>query len=238
MIIPCIDLLDGRVVQLVRGERKVLERSDYLGLARYFGRLGEFNVVDLDAAKGTGENLAIIKEICGASGKARVGGGIRSVEAAERVLGFGAKKVIIGSAAYASDGIDYDFLEKFSRRVGKERMIIAVDSRGGKITVRGWRETINLTPYEAIMKLEQYCSEFLCTFVEREGLMNGTDLSSLRKLAGITRNKIAAAGGICSKEEVAELEKLGIDSVVGMALYTGRLGLTDCALSVFDGDWR
>ena len=227
MIIPCIDLLDRKVVQLVQGERKAIEQENYLDLAEYFARFGEFNVIDLNAAKGTGDNLGIIEEICRSTDRSRVGGGVRSVEAAELAIGYGAKKVIVGSAAYDSDRMNYRFLEQLRDRIGRDKIIIAIDSKGGRIAINGWKSTIAMTPFEAIKGLEEYCSEFLWTFVDKEGMMKGTDLETAGKLAKMTKNRISAAGGISSWDEILELEKLGVDSVVGMSIYTGKIKLEE-----------
>ncbi|HZX44720.1 MAG TPA: 1-(5-phosphoribosyl)-5-[(5-phosphoribosylamino)methylideneamino] imidazole-4-carboxamide isomerase [Candidatus Nanoarchaeia archaeon] len=225
MIFPSIDLMDGKVVQLVQGkkENKKLEIDDVIGVAKKFLQY-EISVIDLDAAMGNGDNLAIIKQLC-AKFRCRVGGGIRTVEKAKELIDSGAKKVIIGSSAFTKQGINLPFLKKLVKEIGREMIIIAIDSLKGKIVIKGWKESTGIDTLSVVKELEPYCSEFLYTYVDKEGMMQGTDLSTLKKLKAITKDEITAAGGISSMDEIDELQKIGVNSVLGMALYTGKIRL-------------
>lgn len=224
MIIPCIDLQDGKAVQLVRGRRRALAVDDVLGLLDSFKDYPILHVIDLDAAMRKGSNARWIKRLCArANRKVRVGGGIRTAARAERILAWGAEKIIVGSAAFRGGMVDHRFLGQLAARVGKERVIVALDTERGRIVVRGWRERLKLRPEDVIPDLAPYCSGFLSTFVDNEGTMKGTDLAWFRKLRRVTRLPITAAGGIRSMGEVRALERVGMDAAVGMAIYTGEL---------------
>ncbi|MBI4439584.1 1-(5-phosphoribosyl)-5-[(5-phosphoribosylamino)methylideneamino] imidazole-4-carboxamide isomerase [Candidatus Woesearchaeota archaeon] len=225
MIIPSIDLMKGKVVQLVQGEKKKIELDSYDNLLENF-RGFEVQVIDLDAAKGEGSNKAMVKKICKKI-PCRVGGGIRDIKTARELIDAGAKKIIIGSMAFRHGSINRNFLGRLKSEIGKNRIIIAVDSKKGEIVIKGWRSSTGINALEAIRELEPYCSEFLYTYVDREGMMQGTDMAALQKLGNSTNNKITAAGGIYSMHEIEKLEELGINSVLGMALYTGKLKLKD-----------
>ncbi len=226
MIIPCIDLMDGRAVQLIRGETKALERENPLAMLKEFAGFPEIQVIDLDAAKGRGTNDPIVRELC-ARAACRVGGGVRTVERARELADAGARKVIVGTAAFASQGIRHDFLKSLAERIGKARVMLALDSRNGKIVIRGWKESTNLSAEDVIRQLEPYCGEFLCTYVDHEGTMTGTDLRWFARLRKATSHPITAAGGIHTVEEIHTLEAMNIHSAIGMAVYTGKLKLKD-----------
>jgi phosphoribosylformimino-5-aminoimidazole carboxamide ribotide isomerase len=224
MIIPCIDLQDGKAVQLVRGRRRALALDDVLGLLDRFRDYPILHVIDLDAAMRKGSNGRWIKTLCQrANGKVRVGGGIRTVVRAAKILSWGAEKIIVGSAAFKDGKIDREFLRALAARVGRKHVIVAIDTEGGRIVVRGWRERLKLQPSEVIPQLEPFCSGFLSTFVDNEGTMKGTNLTWFRTLQRVTKLPITAAGGIRSMREVRSLEKAGMDAAVGMAIYTGKL---------------
>ncbi len=224
MIIPCIDLQDGKAVQLVRGRKRALAVDDVLGLLDRFRDYPILHVIDLDAAMRKGSNSRWIKRLCrGANRKVRVGGGIRTAARAERILSWGAEKIIVGSAAFENGKVARGFLRDLAARVGRKRVIVALDTEGGRIVVRGWREKLKLRPGDVIPELEPYCSEFFSTFVDNEGTMKGTDLAGFRGLRRATRFPITAAGGIRSMREVRALEKLGMNAAIGMAIYTGKL---------------
>jgi phosphoribosylformimino-5-aminoimidazole carboxamide ribotide isomerase len=224
MIIPCIDLQGGKAVQLVRGRKRALAVDDVLGLLDRFHDYPILHVIDLDAAMRKGSNARWIKRLCRrANRKVRVGGGIRSAAHAERILSWGAEKIIVGSAAFENGKVARGFLRDLAACVGRKRVIVALDTEGGRIVVRGWREKLKLRPDDVIPELEPYCSEFFSTFVDNEGTMKGTDLAGFRRLRRVTRFPITAAGGIRSMREVRALEKLGMNAAVGMAIYTGRL---------------
>ena len=225
VIIPCIDLQDGRAVQLVRGRKLRLAVEDVFGLLERFRDYPLLHVIDLDAAMGRGSNAGLVGQLCRrAPMRVRVGGGIRTAARAERILAAGAEKVIIGSAAFRNGGVNHAFLSRLVAHVGRRRMIVAVDTQGGRILVRGWQEKLRLTPEKVFPELESYASEFLCTYVDAEGTMRGTSLRWFRQLRNATRLPITAAGGIRSAREVRELERLGMNAAVGMALYLNRLG--------------
>jgi len=224
MLIPSIDLQGGKIVQLVQGERLAIETTDVdAWVTRFTGR-PKVQLIDLDAAKGAGDNAALVARICGAL-PCRVGGGIRSVERAEATLALGAKKVILGSALFRDGQADVEFARRLSERIGPERLIAAVDGRGGRVVVHGWRTAIDLSPAEAIRQLEPYFGEFLYTHVDLEGLMQGTDMTAIAALRSITTRALTAAGGITTQREISELDEMGVDAVVGMAIYTGRMAI-------------
>jgi phosphoribosylformimino-5-aminoimidazole carboxamide ribotide isomerase len=224
MIIPCIDLQDGKAVQLVRGRRRVLAVEDVLGLLDRFRDYPTIHVIDLDAAMRKGSNARRIKQLCRlADRKVRVGGGIRTVARAAQILSWGAEKIIVGSAAFRDGKVNRRFLRNLAARVGRKRVIVALDTEGGRIVVRGWRERLKLRPEEVIPALEPYCSGFLSTFVDNEGTMKGTNLAWFRDLRRATGLPITAAGGIRSMREIRALEKVGMHAAVGMAIYTGKL---------------
>ncbi len=217
MMIPSIDLQGQRVVQLIGGKKLAVEiKEDPVRFADRFKKYPEVQVIDLDAAKSEGNNLRIIERIAKKL-NCRAGGGIRSIEAAERLIQAGVRKVIIGTRA------EPVFLSELEKKIGKDAIIVALDSFKGKVTVEGWKKTTKIDPVAKARELEPFCSEFLVTVVDREGQMKGTDIEFIRKIRAATKNRIVAAGGISSMEEIAELEKIGVDSVVGMALYTGKI---------------
>jgi phosphoribosylformimino-5-aminoimidazole carboxamide ribotide isomerase len=224
MLIPSIDLQKGRIVQLIQGETLAVESHEIdLWVRRFRGR-SKVQLIDLDAAKGEGSNDALVERIC-AELPCRVGGGIRSIERAQQVLARGATHVIAGSALFAGGQIDLPFARALSEATGPARLIAAVDSRGGKVVIHGWRTQLEITPVDAVRQLEPYVGEFLYTHVDREGLMRGTDMAAIRVVRSATRRPLTAAGGITTAEEVAALDALGVDAVVGMAIYTGRFSL-------------
>lgn len=223
MIIPCIDLMGGKVVQLVQGREKALEGGTPLEMIARFARFPEIQVIDLDAAMGQGSNNDLV-ELIASSARARVGGGVRSAERARSLIEQGAHRVIVGTAAFQRE-----LLEEIAAAVGPERLIIALDSRGGKVVVKGWQEATEFSAEEVIRQLEPYCSGYLCTYVDKEGLMQGTDLDWFRRLRAATKHELTAAGGITTLEEIRELKKLEIHAALGMAIYTGRLSLDELA---------
>jgi phosphoribosylformimino-5-aminoimidazole carboxamide ribonucleotide (ProFAR) isomerase len=181
-------------------------------------------VIDLDAAMRKGSNSRWIKTLCKRGKmKVRVGGGVRTAVQAEKILSWGAEKIIVGSAAFEDGKVARKFLGDLAKRVGRKKVIVALDTQGGRIVVRGWQERLKLRPEEVIPELEAYCSEFLSTFVDNEGTMKGTDLAGFKKLRRVTEFPITAAGGIRSMREVRALEKMGMHAAVGMAIYTGQL---------------
>jgi phosphoribosylformimino-5-aminoimidazole carboxamide ribotide isomerase len=227
MMIPCIDLQAGRAVQLVHGRERKLAVEDVLGLLDRFGGYPLIHVIDLDAAMRKGSNARLVRRLCAEARRrklrVRVGGGIRTVARAARIAGWGAEKVIVGSAAFRDGRVNRAFLARLVRRVGRNRIIVALDTEQGRILVRGWREKLRMRPEEVIPELEKYASEFLCTYVDAEGTMRGTNLAWFRALRRATRLPITAAGGIRSKAEIRALARMKMDAAVGMALYTGKI---------------
>ena len=224
MIIPCIDLMGGKVVQLVQGREKALEGGTPLEMLERFAAFPQIQVIDLDAAMGKGSNDELV-ELVASRATARVGGGVRSGERARRLIGRGAFRVIVGTAAF-----DRPLLHEIADAVGPQRLIIALDSKKGKVVVKGWQEATEFTAEEVIGRLEPYCSGFLCTYVDKEGMMQGTDLDWFRRLRASTKHELTAAGGISTLEEIRELLRLGIHAALGMSIYTGRLNLDELAL--------
>ena len=223
MIIPCIDLMGGKVVQLVQGREKALEGGTPLEMIERFAAFPEIQVIDLDAAMGKGSNDDLV-ELIAVRATARVGGGVRSPERARMLIEQGAHRVIVGTAAFQRE-----LLQEIADATGPERLIIALDSRGGKVVVKGWQEATEFSAEQVIHQLEPFCSGFLCTYVDKEGLMQGTDLDWFRRLRASTKHELTAAGGITTLEEIRELQKLGIHAALGMAIYTGRLSLDELA---------
>ncbi len=224
MLIPSIDLQGGRVVQLVQGEKLAVESDDIEAWIARFARYPKVQLIDLDAAKGVGQNDAIVARVCAAL-PCRVGGGIRTIERAEATLAAGARKVILGSSLFKDGAVDVDFARRLSERVGPDRLIAAVDGKGGRVVVHGWRTALDLTPEEAIRSLEPFVGEFLYTHVDLEGLMRGTDMAAIAALRAATTRRLTAAGGITTRAEIERLEAIDVDAVVGMAIYTGRLAI-------------
>jgi phosphoribosylformimino-5-aminoimidazole carboxamide ribotide isomerase len=228
MIVPCIDLMDGKVVQLVQGREKALEGDSPEAMLRKFAAFPEIQVIDLDAALGRGSNDELVRMLA-AKAVCRVGGGVRTVERARTLLAQGAHRVIVGTSAFTKTGINQELLSALRDAVGRERLTIALDSKGGRIVVKGWQEATDFTAEEVLASIEPYCSGFLCTYVDKEGMMLGTDLDWFRRLRAATALEITAAGGITTLEEVKALLAMNIDAALGMAIYTGRLKLEDLA---------
>ena len=222
MLIPSIDLQGGRIVQLVQGERLAVESSDIDEWVDRFKGFARVQLIDLDAAKGHGSNDALVTSICGRL-PCQVGGGIRTIERARALLGQGARRVILGSALVTAADVTVAFARSVSEAVGADHLIAAVDSRHGQVVIHGWRTMLPLTALEAIGRLEPFVGEFLYTHVDLEGLMQGTDMTAIGAIRRATSRRVTAAGGITTAEEIAHLESIGVDAVVGMALYTGRL---------------
>jgi phosphoribosylformimino-5-aminoimidazole carboxamide ribonucleotide (ProFAR) isomerase len=218
MIIPCIDLMGGKVVQLVQGQEKFLELPDPLAVLEKFAGYPEIQVIDLDGALGRGDHSDIIGKLCKRK-PCRVGGGIRTVEKALRVVQGGAYKVIVGSSAFMPSGINSEFLRSLLAAVSREKLMIAVDCLGDRVAIRGWRETLPLTSAQALAQLEPYCSEFLCTYIDAEGKLQGTNLAWFRSLRSVTQLPITAAGGITTDAEMKALEEMGMNAALGMAIY-------------------
>jgi phosphoribosylformimino-5-aminoimidazole carboxamide ribotide isomerase len=226
VIIPCIDLMKGKVVQLVQGRDKVLEAKSPDETLAMFTGFPQIQVIDLDAAMGKGSNDAIVAHLASRA-TVRVGGGVRTVERAQQLVSEGAFRVIIGTSAFSPKGPNHSFLTALSQEIGPERMTIALDSKAGHIVIKGWQESTEWTATDLIPELEPYCSGFLCTYVDKEGMMKGTDLAWFENLRKTTEHELVAAGGITTREEIEELISMNIRCAIGMAIYTGRFRLED-----------
>ena len=224
MLIPSIDLQNNRIVQLVQGEKLALETADTETWIRKFERFPKVQLIDLDAAMGRGSNLDLAKTIAKRL-PCRMGGGIRTVERALEVLDAGAHAVIVSSALFRDGTVDAAFARNLADAVGAERVIAAVDSRGGHVVIHGWKTALPITAVEAVAALEPYCGEFLYTHVDLEGLMKGTDMGAILAVRGATRRRVTAAGGVTTQAEIDALHAAGVDAVVGMAIYTGALSI-------------
>ena len=222
MLIPSIDLQAGAVVQLVQGERLAIRDDDVFAWVTRFERFPKVQVIDLDAAMRKGDNLDLVKRIA-ARLSCRVGGGIRTVARAQDVLAAGARQIIAGSALFKDGRPDLAFAQSLADSLGRERIIAAVDSRGGRVVIHGWKTMLEITAVEGVRALEPFCDEFLYTHVDAEGLMQGTNLDAIRAVRDATTRRVTAAGGITTREEIDQLDAMGVDAVVGMALYTGTL---------------
>jgi len=223
MLIPSIDLLGGRIVQLVHGEKLRLAFDDFEYWIEKFTRFPLVQLIDLDAAMRQGENSALVEQIAKRL-PVQAGGGIHTVERARQVLEAGAKRVIVGSALFSGCGtVNTEFAAKLAASVGAERVVAGIDTKNGRITVKGWKAQVELTPDEAIPQLEPYAAAFLYTHVDTEGTMRGFPAGVAARLRKLTKKQLIVAGGIRSQQEVDALDALGADAVVGMAVYTELL---------------
>jgi phosphoribosylformimino-5-aminoimidazole carboxamide ribotide isomerase len=222
MLIPSIDLMGGKIVQLVQGRRKALEFDDFEAWVKRFSKYPLVQLIDLDAAIGTGANTELVSEFAHQL-PCQVGGGIRSVEAAQAALAAGAQRVIIGSALFAENKIDQDLAERMADAVGADRLVFALDAISGRVAIHGWRKVTDVSPLQMMQALEPWCGGFLYTHVETEGLLQGFPQDVIRPLRAATARQLIAAGGIRSQQEVDELHSIGVDAVVGMAIYKGLL---------------
>ena len=224
MLIPSIDLMGGKIVQLVQGKRKALEFDNFLEWIHRFRNFPITQVIDLDAAMGNGNNGTLVQELC-AQLACQVGGGLRDNGSLRQVFAWGAKKAIVGSSLFTSEGINKAFAREVTNEFGQERLIFAADSRNGFVAVKGWKQSTQLRPAETIRELEDFCSAFLYTHIDTEGMMAGFPFHVLDELRAATTKKLIVAGGITTQEEVNRLDAMGIDAVVGMAIYTGVMKL-------------
>jgi phosphoribosylformimino-5-aminoimidazole carboxamide ribotide isomerase len=222
MLIPSIDLMGGKIVQLVQGEKKALEFDDFEEWIQRFSNFPLVQLIDLDAAIGTGHNRELLSRFTSRL-PCQVGGGIRSLQTAAYMLAIGARRIILGSVLVRDGAIDDEAAKTFAARFGPERLTFGVDSRDGKVAIRGWRAVTEITPETMMRALDPYCAAFLYTHIDTEGLMRGIPLDTVRALRMATSRQLIVAGGIASQEEVDRLERMGMDAVVGMAIYTGKL---------------
>jgi phosphoribosylformimino-5-aminoimidazole carboxamide ribotide isomerase len=222
MLIPSVDLMGGKIVQLVQGEKKSLEVENFDECVKRFKKYPLVQVIDLDAAMGKGNNRALVAECCSKL-RCQVGGGIRGSEDAKRVFRVGAKKVILGSSLIREGGVDVVFASRMSSEFGSERLVAAIDSRGGRVAIHGWKTTTEVAPAGMMRALEPYVDAFLYTHIETEGMLQGIPMGVVRGLKKLTPRRLIAAGGIRSQAEIDELDAMGVDAVVGMGIYTGLI---------------
>ncbi|MGD0347486.1 MAG: HisA/HisF-related TIM barrel protein [Terracidiphilus sp.] len=223
MLIPSIDLLGGRIVQLVQGDKLRLAFDDFEYWIEKFSRFPLVQLIDLDAAMRQGDNSVLVEQIAKRL-PVQAGGGIHTVERARQVLEAGAKRIIIGSALFSAEGtVNTEFAAKLAASVGAERVVAGIDTKNGRIAVKGWKAQVELTPDEAIPQLEPYAAAFLYTHVDTEGTMQGFPIDVAARLRKLTKKQLIVAGGIRSQQEVDALDALGADAVVGMAVYTELL---------------
>ncbi len=225
MLIPSIDLLGGRIVQLVQGEKLRLAFDDFDFWIEKFSRFPLVQLIDLDAAMRQGDNSVLVEQIAKRL-PVQAGGGIHTVERARQVLEAGAKRVIIGSALFSAEGtVNTEFAASLAESVGAERVVAGIDTKNGRIAVKGWKAQVELTPDDAIPQLEPYAAAFLYTHVDTEGTMRGFPSEVAARLRKLTKKQLIVAGGIRSQQEVDALDSLGADAVVGMAVYTELLAV-------------
>jgi phosphoribosylformimino-5-aminoimidazole carboxamide ribotide isomerase len=223
MLIPSIDLLGGQIVQLVQGEKLRLAFDDFEYWIEKFSKYKLVQLIDLDAAKRQGDNSALVEQMAKRL-PVQVGGGIHTVERAKQVLGAGARRVIIGSALFTSEGqVNTEFAAELADAIGAERVVAGIDTKNGRIAVKGWKAQVELTPDEAMPLLEEYAAAFLYTHVDGEGMMGGFPMDVAARLRKLTKWQLIVAGGIRTQQEVDELDALGADAVVGMAVYTNQM---------------
>jgi phosphoribosylformimino-5-aminoimidazole carboxamide ribotide isomerase len=222
MLIPSIDLMGGRIVQLERGEDLRLAFDDFDYWIAKFSRFPLVQLIDLDAAKRTGHNRALIEQFAKRL-PVQVGGGIRSTSDAQALLDAGARRVILGSALFHPAGIDTESAAAISAQIGAEQFVAAIDTKSGMIAVRGWAESVNVTPAQAIAALSPHCGAFLYTHVDTEGTLRGFPIQVARALRPLTSRQLIVAGGIREQSEIDALHALGVDAVAGMAVYSGLL---------------
>jgi phosphoribosylformimino-5-aminoimidazole carboxamide ribotide isomerase len=230
LLIPSIDLMGGKIVQLVQGKKKALEFENFDEWLERFSQYPLVQLIDLDAAIGTGDNRGLIEHFVKRL-PCQVGGGIRSIETARKILDLGAKRVILGSTLVQEERINTAFAEEIAAELGSDGLVFALDAKSGKVAIRGWREVTSITPLAMMEALEPWCAAFLYTHIDTEGMMLGIPIETVRSLRAATKKQFIAAGGISTNEEIEKLDAMGIDAVVGMALYLGKIDLLKTGMS-------
>lgn len=224
MLIPSIDLMAGKIVQLVQGEKKALEFDNFEEWITRFKQFPLVQLIDLDAAIGTGNNGALLEKFTSRL-PCQVGGGIRSLQDGADRLANGARRIILGSVLVEGGAVNVAAARQFAEKLGPEHLTFAIDSRQGRVAIKGWREETSIETSDMLLALEPFCSAFLYTHIDTEGLLKGIPIDTVGRLRELTSRQLIVAGGIRSQEEVETLNALGIDAVVGMAIYTGQLKL-------------
>jgi phosphoribosylformimino-5-aminoimidazole carboxamide ribotide isomerase len=222
MLIPSIDLMGGKIVQLVQGSRKALEFDNFDQWVERFAKYPRVQLIDLDAAMGRGQNRELVWQFARQL-PCQVGGGIRTVETAAEILSAGAQRVILGSSLISGGAINAAFAHAAATELGPDKLVFAADCRGGRVAIHGWQESTDITATTMMRALEPFCSAFLYTHIETEGLLQGIPLDVIRELRQVTARQLIAAGGIRSRAEIDQLHAMGVDAVVGMAIYAGLL---------------
>jgi phosphoribosylformimino-5-aminoimidazole carboxamide ribotide isomerase len=222
MLIPSIDLMGGKIVQLVQGAKQELEFDNFDYWIERFSKYPLVQLIDLDAARGMGDNRPLVRQIMQRL-NCQVGGGIRTVETARGLLEAGAHRVILGSALMNEGKINHEHARSLADALGTASLVFALDSKGGRVAIDGWRQQTAVTAFEMIRALEPYCDTFLYTHIDTEGLMQGIPMETVRPIRDVTSRRLVVAGGVTKQHEIDELDAMGIDAVVGMALYTGRI---------------
>ena len=222
MLIPSIDLMGGKIVQLVQGEKKALEFDNFGYWIERFSRYPLVQVIDLDAARGSGSNRPLVNQIVKRL-NCQVGGGIRSLATARELLEAGARRVILGSALLQNGKVNTQYADALESALGAAALVFALDSRGGRVAIDGWRRQTAVTAFDLIRVLEPFCGTFLYTHIDTEGLMGGIPLRTVHAIRQATSRQLAVAGGITTQQEIDQLDALQMDAVVGMALYSGRI---------------
>jgi phosphoribosylformimino-5-aminoimidazole carboxamide ribotide isomerase len=231
MLIPSIDLMNGQIVQLVQGEKLKLAFDDFEYWIDRFSKYPIVQLIDLDAAMRQGDNRTLIEMICKRL-PFQVGGGLKTAGDGRALLDAGAKRIIYGSSLFgaAVPGevrrhklIRLEFAEDLKRTLGEETLVFSVDTKAGKVAVKGWRDSVDLTPEEAITWLEDSCAAFLYTHVDTEGTMQGFPIDVAAILRACTAKQLIVAGGIKQQSEIEALDAMGVDAVAGMAVYSGAM---------------
>jgi len=222
VLIPSIDLMGGKIVQLIQGKEKALEFDNFEEWIERFSSFPIVQLIDLDAAIGSGDNRGILQQFLKRL-PCQVGGGIRSIQAAQEILDLGARRVILGSTLITDGRVNTGFAKEIAEIVGVSKLVFAVDAKGGQVAIRGWRELTEISPAEMVKGLDEWCEAFLYTHIDTEGMMQGIPKDIVRSLRKATSKQLIVAGGISTNEEIEELHKIGADAVVGMALYLGKL---------------
>jgi phosphoribosylformimino-5-aminoimidazole carboxamide ribotide isomerase len=222
MLIPSIDLMGGKIVQLVQGEKKALDFDDFEYWINRFSKYPLVQLIDLDAAKGEGDNRHLLSRFISKL-PCQVGGGIRDLDVARQIAEMGARRVIIGSALFQDGEIQRDLATQFAQTLGADKLTFAVDAKQGRVAIHGWRTLTKYTAAQAMRELDPWCSSFLYTHVDTEGMLKGFPIEVIPELQLATSRRLIVAGGVSSMEEVHRLDSMGVDAIVGMAIYTGRI---------------